>query len=475
MNFADTEIVYSILLKSGFIKAEDVNEADVIFLNTCAIRDHAEHKIWSRLGQLRTTKQKEKKDLVVGVLGCMAERLKEKLIEQEKLVDLVAGPDAYRDLPRLLSTVENGEKALNVLLSQDETYADITPIRVNSNGVSAYVSIMRGCNNMCTYCIVPFTRGRERSRPISSIVEEVRQLSSQGYKEIVLLGQNVNSYNDTSELSSEELKEVEYAKGFTTVYKKPKMGRSFTDLMDQVSQIDPELRVRFTSPHPKDFPDDLLHLIKERPNLCASLHIPAQSGSTSTLESMRRGYTRESYLELIDRIREILPEATISSDFISGFCGETHQDHLDTLSLLEIVQYDQAFMFAYSMREKTPAHRRLKDDVPEDIKKARLAEVIDTFMRILKEKNAKEIGNKYLVLIEGTSKRNQDEWLGRNDGNKKVVFKNTELPDLQGNGSHKLKRGDYVLVEIEDTTGMTLTGRPIAKTTLQEYTQFCRS
>lgn len=475
MNFADTEIVYSILLKSGYAKTENVDEADIIFLNTCAIRDHAEHKIWSRLGQLRAVKQKEKKNLIVGVLGCMAERLKEQLLEREKLVDLVAGPDAYRDLPRLLTTVEHGDKALNVILSQDETYADITPVRVNSNGVSAYVSIMRGCNNMCTYCIVPFTRGRERSRPVASIVEEIRQLSQQGFKEVILLGQNVNSYNDMSELQSmDDLKEVEYAKGFKTVYKKPKVGLTFTHLMDQVSQVDPEMRVRFTSPHPKDFPDDLLHLIKERPNLCASLHIPAQSGSTENLERMRRGYTREAYIELIHRIREILPDVTISSDFISGFCGETHHDHLDTISLMELVEYDQAFMFAYSMREKTPAHRRLKDDVPEEIKKQRLAEVIDTFMRILKQKNQKEIGKRYLVLVEGTSKRSPDEWLSRNDGNKKVVFNNSKVPDLKGEGSYEVGRGDYVLVEIEGTTGMTLTGRPIAKTTIQEYTQFCQ-
>lgn len=470
MNFSDTEIVYSIMMNAGYRKCDSPDEANIIFLNTCAIRDHAEHKIWSRLGQLRSMKSKEK-DFVVGVLGCMAERLKEQLIEKEKLVDLVAGPDAYRDIPRLLTSVDQGDKAMNVLLSQDETYADISPVRVNSNGVSAYVSIMRGCNNMCTYCIVPFTRGRERSRPVESVVKEIEELSKQGFKEVILLGQNVNSYNDTSQLlKEEEVKHVEYAKGFNTVYKRPKQGNTFTYLMDKVSLINPEMRIRFTSPHPKDFPDELLHLIKERPNICKSLHIPAQSGSTTTLERMRRGYTREAYLELIDRIREILPDATISSDFISGFCGETEEEHQDTITLLKKVKYDQAFMFAYSMREKTPAHRRLKDDVPEDIKKRRLAEVIETFMENVKEKNQKEIGKTHLVLVEGTSKRSEEDFVGRNDGNKKVIFKAENIPSRSNrNVKSPINIGDYVEVEITGSTGVSLIGIPKCKSSIREF------
>eukprot|EP01125_Pyxidicula_operculata_P000583 TRINITY_DN10586_c0_g1_i1.p1 TRINITY_DN10586_c0_g1~~TRINITY_DN10586_c0_g1_i1.p1 ORF type:complete len:569 (-),score=119.29 TRINITY_DN10586_c0_g1_i1:69-1775(-) len=474
MNFADTEIVYSIMKQAGYGVASTVDDADVVFLNTCAIRDKAEQKIWNRLNELKSSKKKRNSTnpFKVGVLGCMAERLKEQLLESEKMVDLVAGPDAYRDLPRLLSVVDSNKdgksKAINVMLSQDETYADITPVRTDQNGVSAYISIMRGCNNMCTYCIVPFTRGRERSRPAKTIEQEVRHLSEQGYKEIILLGQNVNSYNDTSESTdTSELSDASIVDGFKTVYKTPKVGVSFTELVSRISKIDPEIRIRFTSPHPKDFPDDLLLLIRDSPNVCKSLHIPAQSGSTTVLERMRRGYTREAYMNLINRVREIIPDVTLSSDFISGFCGETEQDHQDTLSLMREVGYDFAFMFAYSMREKTPAHRKLQDDVPEDVKKQRLAEVIDTFYKGLATKNEKEIGNLHLVLVEGTSRKSDADLAGRSDTNKKVVFSQRMIPDLRFNPPTESipSPGDYVIVKITSSSGVALIGEPVAITT----------
>jgi tRNA-N(6)-(isopentenyl)adenosine-37 thiotransferase enzyme MiaB len=492
MNMNDTEIVYSIMEKSGYKKVDDPNGADVVFLNTCAIRDHAETKVWSRLGSLRAEKTRRKeKPLVVGVLGCMAERLKEQLLEKEKVVDLVAGPDAYRDLPQLLSQVESGQQAMNVMLSLDETYADITPVRMSENGVSSYVSIMRGCNNMCTYCIVPFTRGRERSRNMQSILDEVRLLSDQGFKEVVLLGQNVNSYNDRSLVDSDpNTEEVKIVPGFSTVYKRPKAGISFAELMDKASQINPEMRIRFTSPHPKDFPDELLQVMRDRPNLCKSIHIPAQSGSTTVLDRMRRGYSREAYLSLIEHIRDILPGVSLSSDFISGFCGETEQEHRDTITLMEQVKYDSAFMFAYSMREKTPAHRKFKDDVPEEIKKRRLHEVIETFHLHARQKNKLEIGKKHLVLVEGTSKRSDQELFGRSDTNKKVIFAERSLPSFSDWLKHKarqqivdstegqntvplpaseVKPGEYIVVKVESSSAVSLKGKAIAKISLTDF------
>lgn len=508
MNINDTEIVYGIMEKEGYQKADNVDMADVVLLNTCAVREHAEAKIWSRLGILKQEKLKRQKTrpLIVGILGCMAERLKEQLLEKDKSVDLVAGPDAYRDLPRLLSQAESGAQAMNVQLSLDETYADITPVRHNSNGVTAYVSIMRGCNNMCTYCIVPFTRGRERSRPADSIVAEIRKLSEMGFKEVVLLGQNVNSYNDMSGVAPDRidtLPTVKHPNGFKTIYKPPKMGISFAELLDRVSQIDPEMRIRFTSPHPKDFPNELLQVIKEKPNICKAIHIPAQSGSTAVLERMRRGYSREAYLELIQQIKETIPDVALSSDFISGFCGETEDEHKDTLSLMETVQYDQCFMFAFSMREKTPAYRKYKDDVPMEVKKRRLNEVIETFNSVLKTKNLKELKKKHLVLVEGVSRKSENELSGRSDSNKKVIFAEQQVPTLKTlqrivcqqqrrsdnntedeeyNTQPKiplhlkpedlqpLKPGDYVIVEVtEARDGVALRGRALAKTTLTEY------
>lgn len=431
MNFADSEIVNSILIESGMEAVQAAEHADVVLLNTCAIRDNAESKIWNRLKELRGLK-KINKAMTVGVLGCMAERIKEKVIEREHLVDLVVGPDAYRDLPNLLEQIEDGRKAVNVLLSLEETYADITPVRTSGNGVTAFVSIMRGCDNMCSFCVVPFTRGRERSRPVESILSELRQLSNEGYKEVTLLGQNVNSY---------------------------KVGETdFTRLMDLASQVDPEMRIRFTSPHPKDFPTPLLHLIAERPNLCNFIHIPAQSGSTTMLERMRRPYTREQYLDLIREMKSIIPGLTLSTDIIAGFCGETEQEHEDTMSLMREVEFELAYMFAYSERERTLAHRKMEDGVPEEVKKARLTQIIDQQMAIQLQNNLKEIGAVHIVLTENVSKRSAEQLSGRTDTNKMVVFDKKEY-----------KPGDYVVVEITDATSATLIGKPIKKTTLTEY------
>uniref|UniRef100_A0A6B2KZR3 Uncharacterized protein n=1 Tax=Arcella intermedia TaxID=1963864 RepID=A0A6B2KZR3_9EUKA len=487
MNFSDTEIVLSIMKEAGYGVTTDSTSADVIFLNTCAIREKAEQRIWQRLTELKHLKSKRKKTkpLTVGVLGCMAERLKEQLLDKEKMVDLVAGPDAYRDIPRLLHTVHTtAAQAINVALSADETYAEISPVRYSGNGISAFVSIMRGCNNMCTYCIVPFTRGRERSRPADSIVAEIEELSRNGIKEVVLLGQNVNSYNDLSGVTdAASLPPAPIAEGFETVYKRPKVGVSFTELVERIARIDPEMRIRFTSPHPKDFPQELIQLIKESVNVCKSIHIPAQSGSTECLARMRRGYSREAYVNLIKNIREVVPEMTLSSDFISGFCGETEEEHLETISLLEEIRFDTAYMFAYSMREKTPAHRKLQDDVPEETKKRRLQEVIDTFHKNAFLKNKGEIGNVHLVLVEGRSRKSAEELKGRADNNKKVIIPDTEAPDLRpaarGGGdapiprdmapTKKIEPGDYVVVEIEQSTGLALKGKPLGITTQGDY------
>jgi len=431
MNFADSEIVNSILMEEGMEPVQEAGQADHIFVNTCSIRENAETKVWNRLKEFRSLKQK-KGNVTVGVLGCMAERIKESIIEKEQLVDLVVGPDAYRDIPKLLNRVEDGRKAVNVILSLEETYADITPVRTTGNGVSAFISIMRGCDNMCAFCVVPFTRGRERSRPEESILDEITQLRDQGYKEITLLGQNVNSYKTEQS--------------------------DFTRLMDKASNIDPEIRFRFSSPHPKDFPEELLHLISERPNLCSSIHIPAQSGSNSVLERMRRPYTREQYFELIDKMREIIPGVSLSTDMITGFCGETEEEHLDTMDLMKRVRFDLAYMFAYSERERTFAHRKYEDNVPEEIKKRRLTEIITQQMNIQEERNKQEAGNRHLVLVEGTSKRSDEQLSGRTDTNKMVVFDRKNF-----------KKGDYVEVEITGCTSATLFGNAIRKSSIEEF------
>lgn len=486
MNVADTDVIHSILQGAGFERTADEMEASVILLNTCAIREGAEQKVWGRLAELRSRKrqlqlihkqavargEQSGPPMVVGVLGCMAERLKEQILESEMLVDMVVGPDAYRDLPRLLSVVESGQSAVNTMLSIDETYADITPIRMDSNGVSAYVSIMRGCENLCSYCIVPFTRGKERSRPIASIVDEVKQLRDQGFKEITLLGQNVNSYNDTS-VSGRKLAATHDApsRGFRNISRRPIERVGFAELLSRVSEVDPELRIRFTSPHPKDFPDDLLQLIAERHNICSQIHVPAQSGNSAVLERMRRGYSREAYIKLIETMRAAIPNVTFSTDVIAGFCGETESEHEDTLSLMRLVGYDQAFMFAYSQREKTYAHRHLPDDVPALVKNRRLREIIETFHAGVRERCSAELGHERLILVDSPARKSATDLTGRTDGNKRVFFTSIPVPDKPGSETFvTLKPGDYAVVRVVSASGGgTLRAEPLYRTTQAAY------
>jgi len=493
MNVSDSEIVHSILSEAGYHRTFDVEDADILLANTCAIRENPEQKVHHRINYFNSVKKKRSKlkKLTVGVLGCMAERLKSKLLDDGK-VDIVAGPDAYRSLPDLIEAVhvDPAATAINTQLSFDETYADITPTRHSSNSHSAFISIMRGCNNMCTYCIVPFTRGRERSRKFNTIVDEVKRLRDEGVKEITLLGQNVNSYHDKSEEALTRWPECSFstAKGFNNLYRSRKgAGARFSDLLNEVAEVDPEIRIRFTSPHPKDFPDQVLEAIASRPNVCKSIHLPAQSGSSAVLQTMRRGHTREAYLELVSRARGLIPNLEISSDFISGFCGETEEDHRQTLSLIEEVQFSQAFMYAYSLRDRTHAHYNLKDNVPSDVKLRRLQEVIATFHKsALKLNQEKEIGRLHLVLVEGYSKKsmeNKEFLTGRTDTNKRVVFKNSFVPwemnlvtdshiPLQKGKEKDLVRlvnGDYAIVRIEEVTGHTLKGIPIARSTNLDF------
>ncbi|KAJ0451700.1 putative tRNA-2-methylthio-N(6)-dimethylallyladenosine synthase [Helianthus annuus] len=391
MNVNDMEIVLSVMKKAGYEEiVNDPESAEIIFINTCAIRDNAEQRVWQRLNYFWFLKRHWKSNVATGrshslrppkvvVLGCMAERLKDKILDADKMVDVVCGPDAYRDLPRLLQEVDNGQKGINTLLSLEETYADISPVRISKNSISAFVSVMRGCNNMCSFCIVPFTRGRERSRPVESIVKEVAELEKEGVKEVTLLGQNVNSYNDAGDDEVEPTVDWKLSDGFSSKCKVKKVGLRFADLLDRLSLEFPEIRFRYTSPHPKDFPDELLYIMRDRHNVCKNIHLPAQSGNSNMLERMRRGYTREAYLELVSKIRSIIPDVGLTSDFICGFCEETEEEHQDTLSLVRAVGYDMAYMFAYSMREKTHAHRNYTDNVPEEVKQRRLTELIEAF------------------------------------------------------------------------------------------------
>lgn len=479
MNVNDTEIAMAILEKNGFEMTTNIQDADVLFMMTCSIREGAEQKIWKRLEYYKSLKKSRKSKgitvpLKIGILGCMAENLKQKIIEKDKLVDIVCGPDAYKDLPRLLDVTATGQAAVNVMLSFDETYADVMPVRVNKDSPSAFVSIMRGCDNMCTYCIVPFTRGRERSRPIDSIVEEIQALSDQGLKEVTLLGQNVNSYLDKSESIFYGGTEVDSltknSPGFKTIYKPKVGGRRFSDLLDKVSKVNPEMRIRFTSPHPKDFPDEVLYMMRERPNICNQIHLPAQSGSTAVLEAMRRGYTRESYLELVHHIWSILPDVSLTSDFICGFCGETEDDHQQTLSLMNIVQYNFVYLFPYSMRKKTHAHHRLKDDVPEDVKLRRHQDVREVFRAGALVRNQQQIGQEQLVLVESFSKKSKDDMAGRNDKNTKVILPNNGV--ASSNGSKEtclLKPGDYVVAKIKSCSSQVLHGEPLYISSIQDY------
>lgn len=430
MNFNDSEIVASILHKEGFGATKYLEEADLVLLNTCSIREKAEQTVRNRLQIFRSLK-KEKPGMLIGVLGCMAERLKSKFLEEEKLVDLVVGPDAYRTLPALVNEAEGGQKAVNVLLSREETYADISPVRLDSNGVSAFVSIMRGCNNMCTFCVVPFTRGRERSRDAGSIVAEAQDLFDRGFREVTLLGQNVDSYHYIPQNGSEA----------DTI--------TFAKLLELVALISPELRVRFSTSHPKDITDDVLFTMKQYDNICKYIHLPVQSGSTRILQLMNRTYTREWYMKKVARIREIMPECALSSDVITGFCTETEEDHQDTLSVMEYSNYDLSYMFAYSERPGTLAQRRYDDDVLEDVKKRRLNEIIALQNKMTRANYKADIDKVFEVLIEATSKRSDAHWSGRNSQNKVVVFPK---------GDYKLNKGDYVNVKITDTTGATLLG-----------------
>ncbi|XP_062565783.1 CDK5RAP1-like protein [Armigeres subalbatus] len=474
MNTNDTEIVWSILKDYDFRRTGSIKDADVILIMTCAIREGAESTIWNRLKHIRLMKEKrdEDKPLQIGVMGCMAERLKKQLVENERAVDVVVGPDSYKDLPRLLAVGQRGQKAINVMLSLDETYADVIPIKLDRKSQTAFVSVMRGCDNMCSYCIVPFTRGRERSRPIKSIREEALHLNAKGIKEITLLGQNVNSYRDTSEnTEGVELEASVLAPGFKTVYKTKIGGLRFAELLMELAETVPEMRIRFTSPHPKDFPNAVLETIVRYPNICNSLHLPAQSGSSAVLERMRRGYSREAYINLVQEVRSLIPDVTLSSDFICGFCGETDEEFYETVSLIQHVKYHTAFLFAYSMREKTTAHRRYKDDVPAETKQRRLQEMISAYRTGAEELNRQYVGREELVLIEGTSKRSKNDLAGRNDGNIKVILPGGDVPmgDLDSNERKTIVSGDYVAVKIIDSNSQILKAVPLYHTSITEF------
>jgi len=426
MNFSDSEIVTSILQANGFSTTSEYEKADLILINTCSIRENAEQKVRNRLNQLQIIK-KSNPEIIIGVLGCMAERLKTKFLEEEKIVDMVVGPDSYRDLPNLVSEVESGQKAVNVFLSREETYADISPVRLNTNGVSAFISIMRGCDNMCSFCVVPYTRGRERSRDFYSIIKEAEDLFSKGYKEVILLGQNVDSYKwaeDGGEITN------------------------FAHLLEKVALVNPELRVRFSTSHPKDITDEVLYTMKKYENICKAIHLPAQSGDSRILKIMNRTYTREWYMDRIKSIRNILgDECGISSDMIAGFCSETEEEHKNTLSLMEWVKYDFAYMFTYSERPNTPAAKKYPDDIPEDVKKRRLNEIILLQRQHSLERNKMNIGKVYKILVEGFSKKSPEYLQGRNSANKVIVFP-----------KENYKKGQYVHVLVKECTAGTLLG-----------------
>ncbi|HEY4935622.1 MAG TPA: tRNA (N6-isopentenyl adenosine(37)-C2)-methylthiotransferase MiaB [Puia sp.] len=432
MNFADSEVVASILEGSGFSGTRDFTEANLVLINTCSIREKAEQTIRSRLHIFRQAKRSNP-SMLIAVLGCMAERLKSKFLEEEKLVDLVVGPDAYRTLPLLIEEAEGGQKSVNVLLSREETYADIAPVRLNSNGVNAFVSIMRGCNNMCSFCVVPFTRGRERSRNPGSILTECQDLFQNGYREVTLLGQNVDSFH-----------------WFSGVDGEPAVG--FAELLESVAQISPLLRVRFSTSHPKDITDDVLHAIARYENICNYIHLPVQSGSSRVLQRMNRTYTREWYLAKIRRIRELIPDCGISSDIISGFCAETEEDHQETLSLIRECRFEMSYMYFYSERPGTLAARRYPDDIPESEKKRRLDEIVKLQNKISLQSNLNDLGTISKVLIEGDSKKSALAWMGRNNQNKVVIFPKT---------GKDFQKSDYALVKIEQCTGATLIGQSI--------------
>ncbi len=477
MNVADSEVVASILGEAGFVPVSDIKGADLILVNTCSIRENAEQRVWGRLDLFRSEKRK-RPQVIVGVLGCMAERLKEKLLESDKMVDMVVGPDAYRDLPMLVETAATGHSAVNVLLSREETYADISPVRLESNGVSAFISIMRGCNNMCAYCVVPYVRGAERSRDPETIVREVRQVFDKGYREVTLLGQNVNSYKwtgidiknkhyptfeadilpDHADQSDPQARPLVISPSASvragaagTVSLQPAGDPStsvgFAGLLEMVASIDPRLRVRYSTSHPRDLSDDVLDVMARHDNICKHIHLPVQSGSSSVLTRMNRKYSREWYLERIAAINRILPGCTLSTDIIAGFCDETEEEHQDTLSLMREVGFDFAYMFKYSERPDTKAARHMKDDIPDDVKTRRLNEIIALQNKLSGVSKKSDVGKTLEVLVEGSAKKPAGAMMGRSTGNKVVVFL-----------ASGIKPGDYVNVEITSATSATLIG-----------------
>ena len=427
MNFSDSEIVASLMQDDGYEVCDESTEADIVFVNTCSIRDNAEQRVRKRLRELKSLKKKNP-FLKIGVLGCMAERLKQQLLEEEKSVDLIVGPDAYRDLPGLLEQVEDGQKAINVILSTKETYADVTPVRLDKNGITAFISIMRGCENFCAYCVVPFTRGKERSRDPQTIITEARDLVEKGYREVALLGQNVNSYN----------------------WEENDKTTTFYELLEQVAEVNSKLRVRFATSHPKDISDELLKTIARNRNICNAIHLPVQSGSNNMLKLMNRKYTREWYLDRIAAINKYIPECAISTDVIAGFCSESDEDHNDTISLMKEVAFDYAFMFKYSERPNTIAQKKLDDDVPEEVKSARLQEIIDLQQHLSHESNKRDVGQTFEVLVEGISKKSEDFLMGRNSQNKVVVFPRKDFG-----------KGEYVNVKVTECTTATLIGESV--------------
>lgn len=433
MNFSDSEVVASIMTKEGYTTTRNIDEADVVLINTCSIRENAETRVRNRLTEFKKRKA-DQPNLVVGILGCMAERLKQALLEEEQLVDLVAGPDAYRDLPNLIDEVGTGQRAVNVLLSREETYADISPVRMDQGGVSAFVTITRGCDNMCSFCVVPFTRGRERSRDPKTIVQECKDLFDNGYREVTLLGQNVDSYRWN--MSSKGVIKDETIP--TT---------NFAQLMELVALIHPDLRIRFSTSHPKDMTDDVLEMMAKYENICPYIHLPVQSGNSNVLERMNRGYSREWYLDRIAAIKRIIPDCAISTDIITGFCGETEEEHQETVSLMKEVAYDFAYMFKYSERPKTLAERKFTDDIPDDVKGRRLEEIIALQLENSAASHKNQVGKIAKVLVEGPSKRSAEHFCGRDGRNSMVVFP-------KGNA----KKGEYVLVKITDCTSATLIG-----------------
>ena len=428
MNVADSEVVLSLLENNGYCKTESMNYADLILINTCSIRENAEQRVRGRLNLFKQVKKKNS-NILIGVIGCMAERLKEKLLEEEKMVDIVVGPDAYRELPQLIKLAETGQKAVNVLLSREETYADINPVRLGTNKISAYISIMRGCNNMCSYCVVPYTRGRERSRDPESILHEALELVNNGYKEITLIGQNVDSYLWKEEGTRD---------------------MNFSGLLEFLAVKCPDMRIRFSTSHPKDMNDEVLHVMARYDNICKSIHLPAQSGSTTVLKRMKRGYTREWYMERICSIRKIIPDCAISTDMIAGFCGETEEEHKESLTLMKWAKFDFAYMFIYSERPNTFAQKKLTDDVPENIKTKRLQEIINLQNELSGESHKSDTGKIFNVLVEGISKKSKDDFFGRTNQNKVVIFKRKDL-----------NIGDFVKVKITGCTSATLFGEPV--------------